>query len=79
MNPEAVAEEGFVPFRSYDVWYRRVGKREEPGKLPPFCLRGRPWAPHDFRKSLVAMAATGCRAVLCDLLGCGTDTLVYRC
>jgi hypothetical protein len=34
--------EGFIPFRGYNVWYRMVGDREEPGKLPLLCLHGGP-------------------------------------
>jgi hypothetical protein len=33
-------KEGFVQFRSYKTWYRIVGDKEEPGKLPLICLHG---------------------------------------
>ena len=40
MNKEISAKEGFVSFRGYRVWYRIVGDRERPGKLPLLCLHG---------------------------------------
>ncbi len=37
MNAKQPAKEGFVDFRGYKVWYRIVGDREVPGKLPLLC------------------------------------------
>src|SRR5256884_6696075 len=65
--------EGFIPFRGYNVWYRMVGDREEPGKLPLLCLHGGPGVPHDYIESLERMAATGRRVIFYDQLGCGNS------
>jgi proline-specific peptidase len=65
--------EGYIPFRNYNVWYRIVGDREEPGKLPLLCLHGGPGIPHDYIESLEMMAATGRRVIFYDQLGCGNS------
>ena len=65
------AEEGFIPFRQHRVWYRIVGDREAPGKLPLLCLHGGPGAAHDYLEPLEGMAATGRRVIFYDQLGCG--------
>lgn len=73
MNTEATAKEGFVPFKGFNVWYRIVGDREAPGKLPLLCLHGGPGAPHDYLESLEAMANSGRRVFFYDQLGCGNS------
>jgi proline-specific peptidase len=65
--------EGSVAFRGYNVSYRIVGEREEPGKLPLLCLHGGPGVPHDYLEPLEAMAATGRRVIFYDQLGCGNS------
>jgi proline-specific peptidase len=65
--------EGYIPFRGYKVWYRIVGDREEPGKLPLLCLHGGPGIPHDYLESLEMMAATGRRVIFYDQVGCGNS------
>src|SRR5205814_3486417 len=65
------AIEGFLPFRGYRDWYRIVGAREEPGKLPLLALHGGPGAAHDYLEPLEALAATGRRVIFYDQLGCG--------
>jgi proline-specific peptidase len=65
--------EGFVPFRGFKTWYRIVGEREAPGKLPLLCLHGGPGVPHDYLEPLEAMAATGRRVIFYDQLGCGNS------
>src|SRR3954464_386740 len=65
--------EGVVPFRGFNVWYRIVGDREEPGKLPLLCLHGGPGVPHDYLEPLEALAATGRRVIFYDQLGCGNS------
>jgi proline-specific peptidase len=67
--------EGYVPFRGHRTWYRVVGEREEPGKLPVLLLHGGPGAAHDYLESLEALAETGRRAVFYDQLGCGHSDL----
>ncbi len=64
----AVAE-GFVPFRGYRTWYRVVGEREEPGKLPVVALHGGPGASCDYMEPLEAIAGTGRRVIFYDQLG----------
>ncbi len=67
------AEEGFVSFRGYNVWYHSVGDAEAPGKLLVLCLHGGPGANHDYLEPLEAMAATGRRMVFYDQLGGGNS------
>ncbi len=67
------AKEGFVPFRGYKVWYRIVGEKEAPGKLPLLCLHGGPGATHDYLEPLELMAATGRRVIFYDQLGVGNS------
>ena len=67
------AREGVVPFRGFNTWYRVVGERDEPGKLPLLCLHGGPGSPHDSLEPLEAMARTGRRAIFYDQLGCGNS------
>lgn len=73
MNPSIPFKEGHIPFRGYNVWYRTVGDREEPGKLPLLCLHGGPGIPHDYLEAIEAMAATGRRVIFYDQLGCGNS------
>jgi proline-specific peptidase len=70
---EFPVKEGFVSFQGYKVWYRIVGEREAPGKLPLLCLHGGPGAPHDHLEPLEAMAATGRRVIFYDQLGAGNS------
>ncbi len=64
-------QEGLIPFHGYHTWYRVVGEREEPGKLPLLALHGGPGATHDYLEPLEALAATGRRVIFYDQLGCG--------
>jgi len=50
------AEEGFVSFRGYNIWYRIIGENEEPGKLPLICLHGGPGATHGYFELLEAVS-----------------------
>jgi proline-specific peptidase len=68
-------QEGTIPFRGYETWYRIVGAGEEPGKLPLLCLHGGPGAAHDYLESLDAMADTGRRVIYYDQLGCGHSAI----
>ena len=72
MNKEVPTNEGFVSFRGYNVWYRVVGDRETPGKLPLLCLHGGPGGTHDYLEPLEAMVATGRRVIFYDQLGLAT-------
>ena len=73
MNKDVPTQEGFVSFRGYKVWYRIVGDREAPGKLPLLCLHGGPGASHDYLEPLEAMAAIGRRVIFYDQLGAGNS------
>jgi proline-specific peptidase len=73
MNMEMPTKEGLVSFRSYNVWYRIVGDREAPGKLPLLCLHGGPGFPHDYLEPLETIAATGRRVIFYDQSGCGNS------
>src|SRR5215471_16293345 len=68
-------KEGYIPFKGYQTWYRIVGEKEEPGKLPLLCLHGGPGACHDYLESLDAMADTGRCVIYYDQLGCGNSHL----
>ena len=68
-------QEGTIPFKGYETWYRIVGASEEPGKLPLLCLHGGPGAAHDYLESLEALADTGRRVIFYDQLGCGRSSL----
>ena len=63
--------EGQIPYAGGETWYRIVGDREEPGKLPLLCLHGGPGSPHDYLEPLGELAATGRRVVFYDQIGCG--------
>jgi L-proline amide hydrolase len=78
MNTNMPAEEGFVSFRDYKVWYRVVGEREAPGKLPLLCLHGGPGATHDYLEPLEAMASTGRRVIFYDQLGAGNSDHLHN-
>jgi proline-specific peptidase len=73
MNEGFSIKEGFIPFRGYKTWYRMVGDKEEPGKVPLICLHGGPGATHDYFGSLETMANSGRRVVLYDQLGWGNS------
>ena len=82
MATSVATEEGYISFQGYRTWYRVVGAREEPGKLPLLCLHGGPGAPHDYLEPLEAVAGTGRRVIFYDQLGCGnsdvpTDPSIY--
>ena len=63
--------EGFLPFRSFRTWYRVVGYRELPGRLPLIVLHGGPGSAHDAREGLAALSAQGRQVVFYDQLGSG--------
>ena len=76
MSTPYPVQEGTIPFRGYETWYRIIGAAEEPGKLPLLCLHGGPGVPHEYLASLEALAATGRRVIFYDQLGCGNSTHV---
>lgn len=70
---EVSVQEGFVSFRGLNVWYRIVGDREGPGRLPLICLHGGPGATHDYFAPLENLVHTGRRVILYDQLGWGNS------
>src|SRR6266542_5449371 len=73
MDTAIPIKEGVVSFRGYNVWYRVVGEREAPAKLPLLCLHGGPGATHDYLEPLESMVATGRRVIFYDQLGAGNS------
>jgi L-proline amide hydrolase len=63
--------EGTIPYAGGETWYRIVGDREEPGKLPLLALHGGPGALHDYLEPLGELASTGRRVIFYDQIGCG--------
>jgi proline-specific peptidase len=72
-EPKTPIKEGFVSFRDYKTWYRIVGDKEKPGKLPLICLHGGPGATWDYLEPLEAIAHTGRRVIFYDQLGSGNS------
>lgn len=70
-----VSQEGTIPFKGYETWYRIYGEREEPGRLPLLCLHGGPGAAHDYLESLAGLAETGRQVIFYDQLGCGRSSI----
>jgi proline-specific peptidase len=66
-------EEGFVSFRGFRTWYRRVGNGEASGRVPLLCLHGGPGAAWDYLEPLEALAANGRAVCFYDQLGCGNS------
>lgn len=63
-------EEGYMPFRDYQVYYRVVGERQ-PGKAPIILLHGGPGSTHNYFEVLDQIAETGHQVIMYDQLGCG--------
>jgi proline-specific peptidase len=69
-NPTAT-KEGYLPSHGFKVWYRIVGDREAPGKLPLLFLHGGPGCPSDYLDTLEPLTESGRRIIRYDQLGCG--------
>jgi pimeloyl-ACP methyl ester carboxylesterase len=65
------AVEGYVPFRGMRTWYRAVGERATPGRIPLLLLHGGPGMPSDPLESLEALADGGRSVIRYDQIGCG--------
>ena len=63
-------EEGYMPFREHQVYYRIVGERQE-GKAPVILLHGGPGSTHNYFEVLDQIAETGHQVIMYDQLGCG--------
>lgn len=66
-------QEGYIPFRGYQVWYRTVGNSNSRDKLPVLCLHGGPGGTSDYLEPLEALASTGRQIIFYDQLGCGNS------
>jgi proline-specific peptidase len=64
--------EGTIPFKGFQVWYRRVGT-SAPGKTPLLVLHGGPGAAHSYMKSLDDLAVDGQEVIYYDQIGCGNS------
>ena len=64
-------KEGYLSFKGRKIWYKVVGEKDAPGKLPVLCLHGGPGANSLYFKPLEALAATGRRVIFYDQVGCG--------
>ncbi len=69
---ERDAEEGFVGFRGFNIYYRVKGGPEDPMKLPLVCLAGGPGVPWGYLAPLDSLAV-GRRVIYYDQLGCGAS------
>lgn len=63
-------EEGYMPFKGYQTYYRIVGERQE-GKSPLLLLHGGPGSTHNYFEVLDSIADTGHQVIMYDQLGCG--------
>jgi len=63
-------KEGTLTVQGHKVWYKIVGEKESPGKLPVLCLHGGPGANSLYLDPLKALA-NGRRVIFYDQLGCG--------
>ncbi len=68
------SQEGYVPFRGYQTWYRVTGSLAS-GPLPLIVAHGGPGCTHDYVDSFKHIAALDGRAVIhYDQLGNGKST-----
>ena len=65
-------EEGYMPFRGHQVYYRIVGERQE-GKAPIILLHGGPGSTHNYFELLDRVAESGRAVIMYDQLGCGNS------
>lgn len=68
-------QEGYMPFRSYQTYYRVVGDLRSP--LPPLLLlHGGPGSTHNYFEAFDQLVATtGRPIVMYDQLGCGRSSI----
>ena len=65
-------EEGYMPFKGYQTYYRIVGERQK-GKVPLLLLHGGPGSTHNYFEVLDSIADTGHQVIMYDKLGCGNS------
>lgn len=66
-------QEGYLPFRDYQTWYRVTGDLAGP-KTPLVVAHGGPGCTHDYVDSFRDLAATGRAVIHYDQLGNGRST-----
>jgi L-proline amide hydrolase len=66
-------QEGYVPFRGYQTWFRVVGDLRA-RKMPVVILHGGPGAAHDYTDAFKLLANGGRAVIHYDQLGCGRST-----
>jgi L-proline amide hydrolase len=66
-------QEGYVPFRGYQTWFRVVGDLRA-RKTPVVILHGGPGAAHDYTDAFKLLANGGRAVIHYDQLGCGRST-----
>lgn len=69
----SIAQEAFLSFRGYPIWYRLAGDQGTAGRWPLLCLHGGPGATHDYLEPLSALAQGERLVVFYDQLGCGNS------
>ncbi|HAT55836.1 MAG TPA: alpha/beta hydrolase [Lactobacillus sp.] len=67
-------EEGYMPFRGYQTYYRIVGEKT-PGKAPLLLIHGGPGSSHNYFELLDDYAETGRQLIMYDQVGCGKSSL----
>lgn len=68
-------QEGYMPFRGYQTYYRIVGERQG-GQVPLLLLHGGPGSTHNYFEAFDQLAAeTGRQIVMYDQIGCGKSTI----
>lgn len=69
-EPQGV--DGPVEFEGHRTWFRVVGEKEDPGRLPLLCLHGGPGATWHHMEPYAELAQ-GRRVIFYDQLGCGNS------
>jgi L-proline amide hydrolase len=74
MRVDLPVREGYIPFSGHQTWYRVIGDREMPGKIPLLCLHGGPGATWHHMEPYEDLAE-GRRVICYDQLGCGNSAV----
>lgn len=67
-------EEGYMPFKGYQTYYRIVGEPSE-DKKPLILLHGGPGSTHNYFEVLDKLAEDGRQLIMYDQLGCGKSAV----
>jgi len=71
---EPQGTDGHVAFEGFRTWYRVVGEKEDPGRLPLLCLHGGPGATWHHMEPYAELAE-GRQVIFYDQLGCGNSAV----